>query len=179
MDFIRRFWEALGAESRQQKTEAARGGENSSQIDKAAMNASTSKPPDSPIDPSLRPPSVERYIRADGKIGVVISHGFYGGWSTKLRLVLDPSDPTNWPRTRRMQEIAVFDKDIVAAVLAGDIQRARAVALEKMGLSEHFSPPAFSELRVEWVTLGDEFEVTDDSGCEKVRLKNSIYFWRA
>ena len=79
---------------------------------------------------------------------------------------------------RRMQEISVFDKDVVAAVLDGDTARARGIAEEKIGMRNHFSP-AKTELRVEWVKPGDEFEIVEDPICERIRMKRDIEFWRA
>lgn len=175
------FWEAVTAENSQSEDQAAKGGETFPQIDEVMMNAPTHQPPQFQTIIASKPlpaPPVERYVRADGKIGVVIGHGFNGGWSSRLRLVLDPSNPANWPRTRKMQEIALFDKDIVTAVLAGDIQSARMVAVEKMELPKQFSPVT-TELRVEWLAPGEEFEVLNPVGYERVKLKSLIEFWRA
>lgn len=175
------FWEAVEADNSQAADEAARGGETVSLIDEVLMNDPTRQPPQFKTIIASKPlpaPPVERYVRDDGMIGVVIAHGFDGGWSSKLRLVLDPSNPANWPRRRKMQEIALFDKDIVAAVLAGDIQLARSVAIGKMELSKQFASLT-TELRVVWLAPGEEFEVLDPCGYERVKLKCLIDFWRA
>ena len=125
----------------------------------------------------IRPP-VERYYRPDGKIGVIASQGFIGGWSTRVGLLLDPSILANSGRTRRMQEIAMFDRDIIAAILAGDTPRAKAIGLTKMGWPTQFCPDDM-ELRVEWLVPGEEFEIMEGPGFERVRLKRAIDWWRA
>ena len=77
-----------------------------------------------------------------------------------------------------MEEIAMFDKDIVAAVLAGDIPQARAVAIKKMGLPGQFYRDN-TDLRVVWVARGDQFEVISTAECEEIRQMEAIEFWRA
>lgn len=162
------------------EADVAGGGEGSSGTDRGISNASTPPPPYSELGDSTTHPPVERYVRADGKIGVLISQNYQGSWSTRIRILLDPSDPASSARTRRMEEIALFDKEVVAAVLEGDTRQARTIALANMGLSsqdcycfEHV------QLRVAWVVPGDEFEIADSPGFERVRLKNAIQFWRA
>lgn len=177
----RSFWEAVEADRSQLEDEAARGGETFARIDEVMMNAPTREPPKFQSIIASKPlpaPPVERYVRGDGKIGVVVAHGFDGGWSSRLRIGLDPRNPANWLRGRNMQEIALFDKDIVAAVLAGDIQLARMVAVGKMELSKQFSPPT-TELRVVWLAPGEEFEVIDPAMHERVKMKSFLEFWRA
>ena len=92
--------------------------------------------------------------------------------------MLDPRLPDSMARTRRLEEIAILDRDIVAAVLAGDIRREREIAVAKMELPNHFTPESI-ELRVLWLCPGDEFEVMADPSCETIRHKRGIKFWRA
>lgn len=166
MDTSRRLNDAMDSASGTQEAGPTRGSGKFLWLERI-MNAAT---------PST--PPVERYVRDDGKVGLILSNGFFSGWSTRIRLVLDPMEPSFPRRARRMEEIAIFDKDIVAAVLAGDIPRARAVAIKKMKLPRHFSRDN-TDLRVVWVARGDEFEVISAPESEEIRLKEAIEFWRA
>ena len=142
------------------------------------VDTPTPPPPYSQINDSVTPRPVERYVRADGKIGLVASQGSDAGWSTRVGILLDPSNLDNAPRTRRMEEIAIFDKDIVAAVLTGDMQRAKAIGLTKIGWPIKFYTDQMA-LRIVWVAAGEEFEIMDGPGFERVRLKRAIDWWRA
>ena len=167
-------------------------------MDRGMIDATTPPPPYTQTYNLSTPSSVERFVRDDGKVAVVVSFsmgwqdaifngppslpGFTNpapnGWSSRVRLILDPSDPATYARTRKMEEIAMFDKDIVTAVLDRDVPRARAIALAKMGLSKQFAPN-HTQLKVEWVARGEEFVIADSPAFEFVRLKRGIRFWRA
>ena len=153
------------------------GGRSSTTVG-GSLYARSPPPPYTQCDDSLAQRPIERYIRADGMVGLIVSQGIFGSWSTRVGLLLDPSNPANSSITRRMQEVAIFDKDIVAAVLAGDIPRAKVIGLMKMGWPSRFCPDDM-ELRIKWVALGDEFEIADGPGYEFVRLKKAIDWWRA
>ena len=162
------------------EADAAGGGEGSSGTDRWISNASAPPPPYSELGTSTTHSPIERYVRADGKIGVLVSQSYQGSWSTKVRILLDPRDPTSPAKTRRMEEIALFDKEVVAAVLEGHTGQAKTIAMAKMGLpSQNCYYFDHVELKVVWVAPGDEFEVADAPGFERVRLKNAIQFWRA
>ena len=115
-------------------------------------------------------------MRPDGSVGVVISNSPYGGWSTIFQIRLDPRIPGTPAKPRKMEEIALFDKDIVAAVLADDIPRVRATAIAKMGLPNSFRFDDV-ELVVEWVDAGEEFEVVKYTDFEFIRRKRLIVWW--
>ena len=172
---------SLGPARRFPAADAARGGEGSFGIDSRLLNAFTPPPRYFGPESSTTHPPVERYVRADGMIGVIVSHGYYnGGWSTRVRILLDPSDPATPARSRRMEEVALFDKEIVAAVLQGKIPQARKIAIAKMGLPQ-VNQFAFDQvqLSVLWVAAGEEFEVADSPGFERIRRKNLVNWWRA
>ena len=142
------------------------------------LNAPTPPPPYSRIDNSILRGPVERCFRPDGRVGVIASQGWIGGWSTRVGVLLDPSNLANASRTRRMQEIAMFDKEIITAILGGDTPRAKAIGLMKMGWPTKFCPDDMG-LRVEWLAPGEEFEIMDGPGFERVRIKSHIDWWRA
>ncbi len=145
--------------------------------DRGTTNTLTPPPPYSQTDNLSGPPPVERYVRADGKIAVIVSNGHCIGWSTRVQLLLDVSIPANASRARRMEEIAIFDKDVVAAVLAGDTPRARAIAVAKMEWP--FQVFADIELKILWLAPRDEFEVTYDLEYERIRRREEVEWWRA
>lgn len=180
MNTTRRLVEAMDSTSTSREYNAERRGEGSSGTGRGTMHPSTPPPAYSESELPFSHSPVERYIRGDGKIGVIMSTGYDGGWSTKIRILLDPSDPTNLWKTRKMQEVAIFDKEVVAAVLEGHNQQALMIGVAKMGLPIQ-NRNSFNnvQLSIGWVNPGDEFEVADAPGFEMIRLKNFIDWWRA
>lgn len=178
MDATRRLVEAMGSVSIAREADTTRGGEDSSGAGRETFNARTPPPPYSQTDSSSTLPPVERYVRADGRIGVLVSDGHHGGWSSGTRLLFDPRDPTTPEKTRRMQEIALFDKEVITAVLTGHTPQAMTIAKAKMGMLNQF-PVDNVGLKVVWLGPGDEFEVLDHLGSERIRMKDLIEFWRA
>ena len=168
--------------SRPREASAPRGGDYFQHAEAGITDTQTPPPPYSQTDNLSGLPPVERYVRADGKIAVIISNRRCSGWSTRVQLLLDLSIPANASRARRMEEIAIFDKDVVAAVLAGDTSRARAIAVAKMEWPSQFFPDNI-ELRILWVARGDEFEITYDLAYdleyERIRRKEEVEWWRA
>lgn len=163
------------------ETEAAKGVESLSLIDEEVRNKPTRQPPEFKSIIKSKPlplPPVERYVRGDGRVGVVLADGLDHGWSTHFRLLLDARIPSHWPKMRSIQEIALFDKDIVAAVVAKNMRLARKVAAEKMEMSENFCP-LNTNLRVEWLAPGEEFEVREPAARETVKWRKLMEFWRA
>ena len=193
-----RLVEATESDDGSREADEAGADESAPWMDRGMINASTPPPPYTQTDNLSTQTSVERFVRDDGKVAVVVSYspgwedvifngshslpGFTNptpnGWSTRVGLILDPRDPASSARTRKMEEIAMFDKDIVTAVLDRDVPRANAIALAKMGLSKEFAPN-HTQLKVQWVTRGDEFVIADSPAFERVRLKRAIRFWRA
>lgn len=172
-----RLVEATGSASASREVDTV--GQGQLPIDPELMSPPTlptPPPPYSRTDISSSPPSVERYMRPDGSVGVVISNSPYGGWSTNFQIRLDPRIPGMPAKTRKMEEISLFDKDIVAAVLADDIPRVRATAIAKMGLPNSFRFDDV-ELVVEWVDAGEEFEVVKYTDFEFIRRKRLIVWW--
>lgn len=98
------------------------------------------------------PAVVSRYIRpSDGKVGVLICPGQGRGWSTAC----SPFDV----------ETALFDADIVAAVLAHDSRRAAMLAEAKI---PGFVATHAQQLVVAWMSPGEEFWVGGLRGHEFV-----------
>jgi hypothetical protein len=95
-------------------------------------------------------------LERDGKVAVVYSPGYGAGWST-------------WNYREGQAEIMAMDKDIAEAVLAGDLNKAVALADEKCGKNgEHVCTLGAGRLCVEWVPKGEAFEITEYDGSESV-----------
>lgn len=98
-------------------------------------------------------------LRRDGKVAVLYSPGYGAGWST-------------WCDYEGM----VFDADIAKAVLAGKHEDAGKIAAVKY-------PDAYlgglSDLQVEWVKEGEQFEITEYDGSESVRVIGECEFYVA
>ena len=155
-------------------------GEGSSGTDRGISTASIPPPPYSVLGNSTTHPPVERYVGADGRVGVLISQSHQGSWSTRVRILLDPMDPASVAKARRMEEIALFDREVIENFLDGDIRQAKTIAMAKMGVPSQFCHWFDQvELTIAWVAPGEEFEVANSPGFERVRLKNAIQFWRA
>ena len=87
----------------------------------------------------------------DGKVAVVYSPGFGAGWST-------------WnPESVRAQ--LCMDAELVEAVLAGELYKAEARALE---LYPDVYLGGSSELTVGWIPVGERFLVMEYDGSESI-----------
>lgn len=91
-------------------------------------------------------------LERDGKVAVLVSHGFGAGWST-------------WNSEHR--ETLCMDAEIVQAVLDADIARAVRIAKEKCG---DFYEGGASGLEVHWVDKGAAFEIEEYDGSESLHV---------
>ncbi len=101
----------------------------------------------------------EKLIK-DGKVAVIVSPGFGAGWST-------------WNHNQFEEELT-FDKEIVEALLSEGPEAAVRVAERKY-------PGACllggDQIKVEWVTQGEQFQITEYDGSETlVTLGESEFF---
>jgi hypothetical protein len=96
---------------------------------------------------------MDKYIK-DGKVAVLYSPGYGAGWYT-------------WNQDH--PEI-VFDKDIVAAVLEGDKNKAEKITKEKY-------PGVYTggadDLEISWLHPGTEFEIEEYDGNESIHIIGS------
>ena len=99
---------------------------------------------------------MDKVIR-DGKVAVLYSPGYGAGWYTWGDL---PDD-------------ALFDPDMVEAVLAEDYARAEAISKRKW-------PDAYTggikQMEVEWVPIGTAFRLTEYDGYERVEFYDPSNF---
>jgi hypothetical protein len=90
-------------------------------------------------------------LERDGKVAVLVSHGYGAGWST-------------W---NELGAQCVFDPEIAQAILDGN----RALALE---VAKRKYPDVYcggiEDLSVEWVNKGDRFEIHEYDGSESLRV---------
>ena len=104
-----------------------------------------------------------KYIK-DGKVAVLVSHGFGAGWST---WACDP-DPD-------VRDGMMFDAVLVAHMLAGDCDAAFQYASDKYGACAG----GIEDLTVYWVPQGEQFEITEYDGAESLRIISQCKFHTA
>ena len=88
----------------------------------------------------------------DGKVAILYSPGYGAGWST-------------WAREN--EEAMVFDSRIVKHVLAEDFEKAGEVA-EKLYPDNYVG--GAKQLKVMWLPVGTQFEITEYDGSESVEI---------
>jgi len=108
-----------------------------------------------------------KYIK-DGKVAVLVSHGFGAGWST-------------WAYDPDARDGMMFDAVLVAHILAGDRDAAVQYAREKYDaldvLKAHIG--GIEELTVHWVPQGEQFEITEYDGAESLKIISQCKFHTA
>ena len=97
--------------------------------------------------------AVEKYIR-DGKVAVLYSPEYGASWNNQ---------------GSKDKEGMLFDKDIVEAILSGDVVKADAIAHEKYGL---YAAGA-ENVKIKWLDVGTVFRVNEDDGFETIEIYNS------
>lgn len=91
-------------------------------------------------------------IERDGKVAVLVSHGFGAGWST-------------WASTN--EKVMVFCPRLVLAVLGESDEDVLEVA-EELFPNEYLG--GLRGIAVEWVEKGSRFEITEYDGSETLRV---------
>ena len=104
-----------------------------------------------------------KYIK-DGKVAVLVSHGFGSGWSTWAY--------DHDPDTR---DGMVFDAVLVTHILAGDRDAAAQFAEQKYAAYTG----GIADLTVHWVPQGEQFEITEYDGAESLRIISECKFHTA
>lgn len=89
-------------------------------------------------------------LERDGKVAVLVSHGYGAGWST-------------WNGGAD----CVFDPDMAQAVLDGDTHKAEEIAKQKY--PDHYTGGVY-QLSVHWVDKGNRFEIQEYDGSESLRV---------
>lgn len=94
----------------------------------------------------------EKYYNDKGEVAVIYSPGYGAGWST-------------W--NSALGEAAIFDKDLVEALLAKDHLKVASIAESKY-------PDAYigglEDAKIEWISIGDQFQITEREGYERVNI---------
>jgi hypothetical protein len=105
-----------------------------------------------------------KYIK-DGKVAVLVSHGFGSGWSTWAY----DSDPD-------VRDGLMFDAVLVEYMLAGDCD---AAAFSMPAISTVPVTGGIENLTVYWVPQGEQFEITEYDGAESLRIISECKFHTA
>ena len=107
--------------------------------------------------------NVEKFIR-DGKVAVIYSPGYGAGWST-------------W--NKKAQESFMFDKNLVIAVLDGDDEKIKKIAIEILP-DAYISEREIAEgLRVAWLEQGEKFFIKEYDGSESIVLMKDFKTFEA
>jgi maltoporin len=104
-----------------------------------------------------------KYIK-DGKVAVLVSHGFGAGWSTWAY----DNDPD-------VRDGLMFDAVLVEHMLAGDLRAAFQYASDKYNAYTG----GIENLTVHWVPQGEQFEITEYDGAESLRIISECKFHTA
>jgi hypothetical protein len=102
---------------------------------------------------------MDKYIK-DGKVAVLVSHGFGAGWST-------------WNSSC---EELIFDKELVQAVLENKQKNILSIA-KKLCPDGYFG--GIDGLTVEWVPKGEQFEITEYDGAELLNIISQQSYYKA
>lgn len=94
---------------------------------------------------------MDKVIR-NGQVAILYSPGYGAGWYT-----WNSSHPE-----------CIYDPEIVAAVEAGDTDKAASIATEKFG--EYFYTGGADDLVIEWIPEGSAFEINEYDGNETVHV---------
>jgi len=103
-------------------------------------------------------PEIKMKLVKDGKVAVVYSPDFGGGWST-------------W------HDVDPMDSRMAEAVISGDKAKMKKAFVEMSGESEFL--PDFEQLRVAWLPVGQEFRINEYDGHESIQLKEDIAWFTA
>lgn len=98
----------------------------------------------------------------DGKVAVLVSHGFGAGWST-------------WSNCHEQEEVCLFHPAFVAWVEGGKKGDIEEIATKITG-DEYFSCGGADGLTIHWLPVGQQFRIDEYDGAETlVYLPNDDY----
>ncbi len=107
--------------------------------------------------------TIDRYIRDDGKVGVLLSPGYGAGWST-------------WDRQN--SEFLCLDKQLITMILEEDYTGA-AKRVQDVTKSETVEEDDLRCLVVDYVPQGVLFRINEYDGHETVELFHVSSFFKA
>ena len=105
----------------------------------------------------------EKVIR-DGRVAVLISPGYGGGWST-------------WCEDNQ-REAALFDRRFVEAAEAG-VEDIEPIAKEVFGEDAYFFCGGWSDIKIVWVPIKTRFRVEEYDGSERLQEMDAYDFFVA
>lgn len=94
----------------------------------------------------------------DGKVAVLVSHGFGAGWST-------------WEIGENKEKM-VFDPQIARAILKKDWKLAKEIADKKY---PEVYKGGLGDIVVEWVPVGSQFVIREYDGAETLEVIGPSY----
>lgn len=115
---------------------------------------------------------VEKYVREDGKIAVLVSAGYGAGWST-------------WNTVdEELAEALLFDADVVKMVLEDREDEIEAFVTAKYKDKtddgwNYLVTAGAKDLYVEWVNKGERFVIDEYDGAEHLVRETETYWYEA
>lgn len=113
---------------------------------------------------------VEKYVREDGKIAVLVSAGFGAGWSSWNTVDED------------LAEALLFDVDVVKMVLENrkdEIEDFVTAKYKDMTEGGWLVTVGAKDLDVEWVDKGERFVIDEYDGAESLIREKETYWYEA
>jgi hypothetical protein len=115
---------------------------------------------------------MDKKVIRDGKVAVVITESFGGGWSTSYSEDLKDLLGDDYPDDYR--NIFLFHPKIVNMVLAGLTHKMdEEWFMDKLGLSLEIGVP---KLEIVWLPLGTKFKVINYDGLESIVTENDLVY---
>ena len=109
---------------------------------------------------------MKKYTR-DGKVAVLYSPDYGGGWST-------------W--NKEFEEELVYEPTVVEMLLNITADTDEWISKAEMYLKLKY-PDIYvgdlAQLRIEWVPIGGKFRILENDGYETVEVEDEIFWWEA
>ena len=102
----------------------------------------------------------------DGKVAVLYSPGYGGGWST-------------WAREEDIAEFLLFDRRLVEAAKA-EASRDEVEAFLAIIFADHYiNTGGWEQIVTQWVPVGTKFRVTEYDGFEGIKFYDPADYYEA
>lgn len=103
---------------------------------------------------------MEKYIK-DGKVAVLVSPGYGAGWST-------------WAGEEYKVQLAMDSRFVKAKLDGWDQGKLEELVERVLGEDSYVYYGGWSNVEVEWVPVGERFEITEHDGYEELKSIDSL-----
>ena len=112
---------------------------------------------------------MDKVYNEEGKVAVLYSPGYGAGWST-------------WAHDREVATKAMFDPEVVQWVLDGKPE-GKFTGEDEEYFEKKYGGYIFTggmdQLKIEWLSPGSQFHITEYDGCESVQFRDDIWWFYA